>query len=132
VTREPVWLSRPAVLAIHESLITEHGGATGPADEAKLDAALARPRHRHAYEKTSVFRLAAAYAFGIARDHPFRDGNKRVALTLAGVFLELNGWRLEAPEAEAATMTIALAAGDIDEPAYADWLRASSRRGARR
>lgn len=127
MTREPVWLSRTAVLSIHEALIAEHGGATGPLDDGKLDAALARPKHRHAYDQASVFRLAAAYAFGIARDHPFRDGNKRVALTLAGVFLELNGWSLAAPEAEAATMTIALAAGEMDEPAYATWLEANSR-----
>ena len=128
MTREPVWLPRAAGLAIHEMLIAEHGGAAGPFDEAKLDAALARPLHRHTYENPDLFRLAAAYAFGIARDHPFRDGNKRVALTLAGVFLELNGWVLVAPEAEAASMTIALAAGDMDEAAYAAWLEANARR----
>jgi death-on-curing protein len=130
VTREPVWLSRTAVLAIHELLIAEHGGAAGPVDDAKLDAALARPRHRHAYEQADVFRLAAAYAFGIARDHPFRDGSKRVALTLAGVFLELNGWALAAPEPQAAAITIALAAGELDEAAYGAWLEASARRAA--
>lgn len=128
MNREPVWVTRTAVLAIHEMLIAEHGGATGPVDEAKLDAALARPRHREAYERPDTFRLAAAYAYGIARDHPFRDGNKRVELTVAGVFLALNGWRLEAPEAEAAAMTISLAAGELYEPAYAMWLEANSRR----
>ena len=134
MSREPAWLPRPAVLAIHDILITEHGGATGPVDDARLDAALARPRNRHAYEHADLFQLAAAYAFGIARDHPFQDGNKRVALTLAGVFLERNGRRLEASEAESAAMTIALAAGDVDEAAYADWLRSSSskRRSRRR
>ena len=126
MSRGPAWLSRAAVLAIHEQLIAEHGGAAGPVDDAQLDAALARPRHRHAYEKGDVFRLAAAYAFGIARDHPFRDGNKRVALTLALVFLELNGWRVEAPETEAASMTIALAAGDLGEAEYAKWLKSAS------
>ena len=120
--REPVWLARALVLAIHEQLIAEHGGAAGTHDEERLGAALARPLHRHSYEASDVFRLAAAYAFGIARDHPFRDGNKRVALTLAGVFLEMNGWRLAADEADAATMTIALAAGELDEGAYAMWL----------
>ena len=130
MTREIAWLPRSAVLAIHELLIAEHGGATGPVDEAKLDAALARPRHRHAYEpsESDMFRLPAAYAFGIARDHPFRDGNKRVALTLAGVFLELNGWRLDAPEPEAAAMMIALAAGELDEPALAAWIGANARK----
>jgi death-on-curing protein len=134
MSRGPVWLSRQAVLAIHDILIAEHGGATGRVDDARLDAALGRPRNRHAYEDADLFQLAAAYAFGIARDHPFPDGNKRVALTLAGVFLERNGWRLGAPEAEAAAMTIALAAGDVDEAAYADWLRSSSakRRSRRR
>ncbi len=86
------------------------------------------PRHPHRGARRR------AYAFGIARDHPFPDGNKLVALTLAGVFLERNGWRLGAPEAESAGMTIALAAGDVDEAAYADWLRSSSakRRSRRR
>ena len=126
MSRDPAWLPRTAVIVIHELLIAEHGGATGPVDEAKLDAALARPKHRSAIEDADVFRLAAAYAFGIARDHPFRDGNKRVALTVAGVFLELNGWRLEAPEAEAVAMTVALAAGEVDEAAYATWLRSAS------
>ena len=116
---EPKWLSRRAVIAIHDILIAEHGGATGPVDEARLDGALARPRNL----KADLFRLAAAYAFGIARDHPFRDGNKRLALTLAGVFLDRNGLRLEAPEAEAAAITVALASGDVEEAEYAEWLR---------
>ena len=106
---EPRWIPVPVVLAIHDLLMAEHGGAAGPVDEVRLSATLARPRHQH--------------AFAIARDHPFTDGNKRVALTLAGVFLELNGWRLDAPEADAAHMTIALAAGAVSEEAYALWLR---------
>lgn len=128
-TAEPVWLPHSVVLAIHDRLIAEHGGALGAVDTARLDAALARPRHRHAYEGADVFRIAAAYAFGIARDHPFRDGNKRVALTLAGVFLELNGQQLIAPEADAAQITIALAAGDVDEAGYAAWLRSACQPG---
>ena len=126
MSREPVWLPRALVFAVHEQLIVEHGGATGEHDEGRLSAALARPLHRHAYESSGLFRLAAAHAFGIARDHPFRDGNKRVALTLAAVFLELNGWRLEATESDAATMTIALAAGELDEGAYAMWLEGAA------
>ena len=106
--------------------MNEHGGATGFTDENKLEAALAQPLHRFAYEASTLFELAAAYAFGIARGHPFRDGNKRVALTLAATFLEINGWRLEAGEADAATMTIRLAAGDVRESAYAEWLAKSS------
>ncbi len=126
MSRGPAWLSRAAVLAIHELMIAEHGGASGPADEARLGSALARPRNRRAYGRAGLFRLAAAYAFGFARDHAFPDGNKRVALTSALVFLELNGWRVEAPEADAARMTIALAAGDLEESAYAEWLESAS------
>ncbi len=125
MTREPVWLPRAVVFAIHERLIAEHGGAIGPHDDARLESALARPKHRHAHDTADVFRLAAAHAFGIARDHPFRDGNKRVALTLAGVFLALNGWRLVAPEADSASMTTALAAGEVDETGYAKWLESA-------
>lgn len=126
MSREPVWLPRSVVLAIHEQLIAEHGGATGEHDEGRLGLALSRPLHRQAYPDSDLFRLAAGYAFGIARNDPFRDGNKRVALTLAGVFLEMNGWRLEAPEADAATSTLALAAGELDEGAYALWLEGAS------
>lgn len=133
--REPIWLPRSAVVAIHERLIAEHGGAVGPIAEHRLESALARPKDRRAYERSTPFQLAAAFAFSVAKGHPFRDGNKRGALTLAGVFLELNGWRLEAPETEAATMTIGLAAGDVSESEYAAWLESASsavRRGRRR
>jgi len=123
VSDEPRWIPVPVVLAIHDLLMAEHGGAAGPVDEVRLSAALAPPRHKHAFGETDLFALAAAHAFATARDHPFTDGNKRVALTLAGVFLELNGWRLDAPEADAAHMTIALAAGAVSEEAYALWLR---------
>lgn len=87
---------------------------------------MASPRNHLAYERSDIFRLAAAYANAITRDHPFADGNKRVALTVAGVFLELNGYRLEAPEVEAVTATNALSARALDELGFAEWLRTSS------
>ena len=126
MSREPRWLPRTLVLALHEQFASEHGGVSDAYDERRLEAALARPRTRQAYEDSSVFRLAAAYAFGIAREQPFPEGNPRVALTLAAVFLEMNGWRLQATEADAGTNTVALAAGELDEGAYAMWLEAAS------
>jgi death-on-curing protein len=137
VRKEPTWISRAVVLALHERLLAEHGGVPGLIDEGLLDAALARPRNRLAYDRADIFRLAAAYAQALTRDHPFSDGNKRVAFTVAGVFLELNGFHLEAPETEAVTAVLALTTRRLDEEQFAAWLRASSspvprRRGRRR
>jgi death-on-curing protein len=126
VKEEPRWISKQFVLALHERLLAEHGGAPELLDEGLLDAALASPRNHFAYEQADIFRLAAAYAHAITRDHPFGDGNKRVALTVAGVFLELNGHRLQAPEPEAVAATTALSTRQLDESGFADWLRASS------
>lgn len=128
MTKEPKWLLKAAVLAIHERLLAEHGGAGGILDEGLLDAALAAPRNRFLYEKADVFRLAAAYAQALTRNHPFRDGNKRVALTAAAVFLERNGHLLEAPERDAAAAMVALVERKMDEAGLANWLRASSAR----
>jgi death-on-curing protein len=126
VRREPKWVSKPAALAIHERLLAEHGGPAGVLDEGKLEAALASPRNHFAYGEKDLFQLAAAYAHAITRDHPFQDGNKRVALTLVGVFLELNGFRLDAPENDAVNATLALSTREIDQDGFAAWLRASS------
>ena len=126
MSAQPRWISKAAALAIHEQLLAEHGGAAGLIDEGRLDAALSSPRNHFAHGEKDVFRLAAAYAHALTRDHPFRDGNKRVALTLAGVFLELNGFRLEAPESDAAGATLALSTRGIDEKGFAAWLRDSS------
>lgn len=125
MTKEPRWLSKAAVLAIHEMLLAEHGGAAGILDDGLLDAAVASPRNHFAYDQPDIFHLAAAYAHGLTRNHPFSDGNKRVALTVAGVFLELNGFRLDAPEQEAVTATIALSERTLDAGAFAAWLKAS-------
>ena len=122
----PRWISKQAVPAIHERLLAEHGGAAGLRDEALLDAALAGPENHYAYEQADVLRVAAAYAYAITQNHLFTDGNKRVALTVAGVFLELNGYRLEASEPDAAQATRALASREITELEFAVWLRASS------
>lgn len=125
---EPTWLSKVAVLAIHERLLAEHGGAAGILDEGSLDAALASPKNHFVYEQADIFRLAAVYAHTLTRNHPFRDGNKRVALTVAGVFLELNGFQLTASEQDAVTAILALSERTFDEDSFATWLKASSTR----
>jgi death-on-curing protein len=126
VRRPPRWISKQAVLAIHGRLLAEHGGAAGLLDEGLLDAALASPKNHFAYERADILRLAAAYAYALTQNHPFADGNKRVALTVAGVFLELNGFRLDASEQDAAQATRALSSREVDEVEFADWLRTCS------
>jgi death-on-curing protein len=124
--KEPRWISRAATLAIHEVLLAQHGGSAGIGDEGLLESALASPKNLFAYEKPDIFRLAAAYAHALTRNHPFQDGNKRVALTIAGVFLELNGFRLNAPEVDAVRAMLALSTRELDEEGFASWLRDSS------
>ena len=126
--KEPQWLLRQTVLATQERLLAEFGGLSGVRDAGLLDSALARPQQLSAYGRPSLFDLAAAYAYGLVRNHPFLDGNKRIAFTAAVVFLELNGRRFSAPEAEAALKTLALAARELDEADYATWLREHSRK----
>ena len=121
--KEPKWLSKISVLAIQEILIVEYSGAPGVLDEGRLESALSSPKNHFAYGKTDLFEMAATYASAIVRDHPFKDGNKRVGLTIAGVFLELNGYRLTAPEEEAVAMTVGLAARKINPEEFAKWLR---------
>lgn len=124
---EPFWLTRIVVEHIHAELIEEHGGSFGLRDEGLLESALARPRQRWAYEPdTDLCALAAAYAFGLAKNHAFIDGNKRVAFMAAYSFLGANGLRLVAPEEEAYAVMIDLAAGELSEEDLARWLRASS------
>lgn len=108
---------------MHDQQLTEHGGAPGLRDEGLLDSALARAQNLHAYGETDLCTLAAAYAVGIARNHPFIDGNKRTALLTAYVFLRLNGRTLNASEAEAVEIMMETAAGRITDQAFADWLR---------
>jgi death on curing protein len=129
---EPRWVLRETVLALQERLLAEFGGLAGIRDAGLLDSALARPQQRASYGHPDVFELAAAYAFGLVRNHPFLDGNKRIGFATAVVFLELNGWTFTAAEVDAVVQTLALAAGALDEPGYAAWLRENSRRRRKR
>ncbi len=130
--KEPRWVLRETVLALHEQLLAEFGGLHGIRDEGLFDSALARPRQQFAYDKRDVVALAAAYAFGLVRNHPFIDGNKRIGFSVAVLFLELNGHEFTATEVDAVLQTLALAAGELDEMGYAAWLRQNSRRPRRR
>ena len=118
-----VWVSQDILLAVHDEQIAEHGGAAGLRDEGLLVSAIARPQHLLAYGNPDAAQLAAAYAFGIARNHPFVDGNKRTAYVAAELFLALNGLVLTADDMSATLTMLQLAAGDMDEDAYAAWLR---------
>jgi death-on-curing protein len=124
---EPRWLSKVAVLAIHGRLLAEHGGASGLRDESLLESALAAPKNHFGYEQADVFKLAAAYAFALTSNHPFVDGNKRTSFAAAGIFLELNGYRLEAAEPEAVAAVLALSKGELNADGFSNWLRISSR-----
>ncbi|MDA0262217.1 MAG: type II toxin-antitoxin system death-on-curing family toxin [Proteobacteria bacterium] len=120
---EPLWLLKSAVVAVHNMIIVRFSGAEGVRDEGFLQSALDRPRNRYHYDDTTnLSRLAASYAAGIIQNHPFVDGNKRTGFIGAYMFLDLNGMNLQADEASATAMTLALAASEIDETAYAGWL----------
>ena len=120
---EPRWLNEQVALAIHDRQLAEHGGPSGVRDAGALASALARPVNRWAYGDDDRCALAAAYAFGIARNHPFTDGNKRTAWVVARLFLLKNGVSLAFDEHEAIATVLALAAGDLPEDELADWLR---------
>jgi death on curing protein len=122
---EPVWLPTDLVLAIHERQLREFGGPAGVRDPGALESALGRARNRWAYEGRDLPRLAAAYAFGIARNHPFVDGNKRAALLAIVTFLGLNDVEFTASEAEAVIMIRRLAAGEIGEDELTEWIAAN-------
>lgn len=124
---QPVWLQESLLAAVHDRLLAEHGGPSGIRSRAGLEAALARPRHVAAYQSTDLFDLAAAYACGLVRNHPFLDGNKRTAFMAAYVFLGRNGIMLVPDEADAVRAMVALAGGDFSEPAFSAWLRKNSR-----
>lgn len=130
--RRPVWISRETVLLLHEQLLSAFGGSSGVRDQGLLESALARPENLFAYGEPTVHDLAASYAFGIVKNHPFVDGNKRTGFTVAILFLELNGQRFTAPEADATVQTLGLAAGEISEARYAEWLKANTVRPSKR
>lgn len=117
------WISKRALLLLHDESLAEHGGASGIRDEGLLESALARPENLAAYGEPDLAALAAAYGFGLAKNHPFIDGNKRAAFLAVGLFLALNGQRLVVSQAEATATILALAASEITEDAFAAWLR---------
>ncbi|MBD1927698.1 type II toxin-antitoxin system death-on-curing family toxin [Trichocoleus sp. FACHB-90] len=124
---EPRWVPEAAVSAIHEELIAEHGGRSGLRDAGLLSASLARPRHLFSYsENATLFDLAAAYGYALAKNHSFVDGNKRVALAVIDVFLRLNGYKLVAPEPEAVVIMINLVDGLEDQESLAAWIAENS------
>ena len=117
------WISKQALLLLHDESLAEHGGGTGLRDEGLLDSALARPVNLASYEEQDAAALAACYGVGIAKNHPFVDGNKRAGLLATGLFLYLNGFRLQATQAEVTLTMLGVAAGEISEKAFAEWLR---------
>jgi death-on-curing protein len=125
----PVWVPSDAVVAIHSALLQEHGGLVGSPRPDSLEAALARPKQLHQYTqpKPSLARLAAAYGFALAKGHCFADGNKRLALSIIDVFLQMNGWELAASEPDAVVTLQALAAGEPTEEELTGWIDANSR-----
>jgi len=118
------WIDRRALLLLHDESIAEHGGASGIRDEGLFESALARPLNVAAYGDPDVADLAASYGVGLAKNHAFVDGNKRVAFLAVGLFLALNGRRLVTTQAEATLAMLDVAAGALDERAFAAWLRA--------
>ena len=120
---EPFWLTVGMIVAIHDEQLAIHGGSAGLRDQALLESALDRPRNKWAYEQAELPELAAAYGYGIARNHPFIDGNKRSALLAIYTFLGVNGVDFIVPEADAAAMILALAAGEVSEESLARWIR---------
>ena len=124
--REPTWLSAEVVRAIHDDLLLQHGGMPGVRDAGVLESALGRPRFRWAYgEASDLLDCAAAYGFGIAKNHPFNDGNKRTAFQAMYTFLAINGIELTAPEVETVTTMLGVADGSIGAATLGKWLRAN-------
>ena len=122
---EPQWIEEDLVLALHDRLLSLHGGPPGLRDKALLQSALARAKQLFAYDRNAdLIDLASVFTDGIVNNHPFVDGNKRTGFVVGVLFLELNGYRFNAPESAATAAVLALAAGDMDRTGYADFLRA--------
>lgn len=122
---EPVWLPLELLIRLHDRQIELHGGLSGLRDAGLLESAVARPLNAWSYGESDLFTLASLYAGGLIGNHPFLDGNKRIGFLSALLFLEANGRKMAAPLAERLAFTLQLAAGEISEAAYADWLRQS-------
>jgi len=130
--REPTWLSRTVVDAIHADQLREHGGLTGLRDDNLLESALAKPQQMWHYAKAAdVPALAAAYAYGLVRSHPYRDGNKRIGFLAMVTFLGVNGYAFEGADEDVVTQFVALAAGSVSEDALAIWIRSRSKLATR-
>ncbi len=126
--KQPHWVLREVVFAAHDQSLAQFGGGAGVRSEAMLDSALGKPLNLFSYGgEPSLFDLAASYGYGIVKNHPFVDGNKRTGFIVAIAFLELNGFSFQASEVDAALQTYALAAGEVSEAGYAEWLQANSR-----
>ena len=123
MARDWVWITTSVAEAVHAEQLAEHGGAAGLRDTGALASAMDRARNLAAYGEPDVAALAAAYAFGITRNHPFTDGNKRSAAVISETFLALNGQRLDVSDAELVVVFLALAAGELSEAELADWFR---------
>lgn len=126
--KEPVWVDAADVYSFQLEMLAAFGGLAGVRDEGLLQSALSRPLNLFAYGSPTLFELAAEYALGIVKNHPFLDGNKRAGFMAAALFLEANGLRFSAPEEEVVIQTLALAAGEIDQTDYAVWLKASCKK----
>jgi death on curing protein len=123
MTAEPKWISKKALLLLHEVSIAEFGGARGLRDEGLLDSALARPQNALSYKpESTIADLAACYAYGLAKNHPFVDGNKRAAFLSLGLFLAINGYRLRADQVDAIQTMLAVASGSLDEQRLSAWV----------
>ncbi len=120
------WIDKRLLVILHDESLAEHGGASGIRDEGLLDSALARPLNLLAYGDPDLAELAAAYGVGLAKNHAFVDGNKRVAFLAVGLFLALNGYRLVVSQADATLAVLAVASSEMDEAAFALWIRANS------
>ncbi len=120
------WIDKRLLLVLHDESLAEHGGASGVRDEGLLESALARPLNLLAYGDPDAADLAASYGVGLAKNHAFVDGNKRAAFLSVGLFLAMNGFRLNASQADATLTVLAVASSEMDEAAFASWIRANS------
>ena len=121
------WLDKQLILAVHDEQLAEHGGLSGVRDNGLLESALARPEHLAAYGKPDIAELAASYGYGIARNHPFIDGNKRTAFVAALLFLAFNDYSLQASDSDKVIVMLKVAAGEITEADFATWIRNNSK-----
>ena len=123
-----VWIEQSVILAVHDEQIAEHGGTAGIRDRGLLESALARPQNLAAYGKPDHAEVAASYGVALAKNHPFLDGNKRTAFVAVELFLALNGWSLEASDADSVLAMLAVADGKLEEKEFAEWIRRNSTR----